>query len=60
MNKVLIDPSAGGSGAVPYLPLDQLIKKAPNNNSLTTQPLQQPLGSDTPTVQPVAPQGASQ
>jgi membrane protease subunit HflK len=57
MNKVLIDPSAG-SGAVPYLPLDQLIKKSPGN-TLTTQPQLQPLGSDT-IVQPAAPQGASQ
>jgi membrane protease subunit HflK len=28
MNKILIDPSAGG-GAVPYLPLDQLLKHRP-------------------------------
>jgi membrane protease subunit HflK len=58
MNKVLIDPSAAGSGAVPYLPLDQLIKKGPNS-SLTTQPQQQPLGSDT-TVTPAVPSGAPQ
>jgi membrane protease subunit HflK len=58
MNKVLIDPSAAGSGAVPYLPLDQLIKKGPNN-SLTTQPQQQPLGSDT-TVTPTVPSGGTQ
>jgi membrane protease subunit HflK len=61
MNKVLIDPSAAGSGAVPYLPLDQLLKKSPGN-SLTTQTPQPPLGSDTaqPTAQPTAPAGASQ
>jgi membrane protease subunit HflK len=58
MNKVLIDPSAGSSGAVPYLPLDQLIKKAPGN-TLSSQP-QPPAGSDT-AVQPAAPQqGAAQ
>ena len=27
MNKVLIDTSQGGSGAVPYLPLDQLMRQ---------------------------------
>jgi membrane protease subunit HflK len=58
MNKVLIDPSAGGPGTVPYLPLDQLIKKAPGN-TLSNQP-QPPADSDT-TVQPAAPQqGAAQ
>lgn len=47
MDKILLDPSAGGSGAVPYLPLDQLIKKTP---------------SRTQTVEPVEPQatGATQ
>jgi hypothetical protein len=29
MNKVLIDNSQGGSGAVPYLPLDQLMRQQP-------------------------------
>ncbi len=58
MNKVLIEPSAGGSGAVPYLPLDQLIRKG-QGNSLTTQTPQPPLGSDTP-PQTAAPAGASQ
>ena len=29
MNKVLIDTSQGGSGAVPYLPLDQLLRQQP-------------------------------
>jgi membrane protease subunit HflK len=57
MNKVLIDPSAAGSGAIPYLPLDQLIKKSPNS-SLSSQP-QPPVSSDT-TAQPAAPAGASQ
>jgi hypothetical protein len=43
---------------VPYLPLDQLIKKAPGN-TLSNQP-QPPADSDT-TVQPAAPQqGAAQ
>ena len=47
MDKILLDPAAGGSGAVPYLPLDQLIKKTP---------------SRTQTVEPVEPQatGATQ
>jgi membrane protease subunit HflK len=57
MNKVLIDPSANGPGAIPYLPLDQLLKRAPGNPS-TTQPAPS-AGSDT-TVQPAAPTGASQ
>ena len=57
MNKVLIDPSAAGSGTVPYLPLDQLIRKAPSNAPSTqTMP---PAGADT-SVQPAAPSGASQ
>ena len=59
MNKVLIDPSASGSGAgaIPYLPLDQLIRKAPNNapSSQNTPP----ASSDT-SAQSAAPQGASQ
>jgi membrane protease subunit HflK len=29
MNKVLIDTSQGGGGAVPYLPLDQLLRQQP-------------------------------
>jgi membrane protease subunit HflK len=57
MNKVLIDPSAAGSGTVPYLPLDQLIKRPPSS-SLSTQPAP-PASSDT-SVQPAAPTGASQ
>jgi membrane protease subunit HflK len=57
MNKVLIDQSAGGTGAIPYLPLDQLIRKAPNNPPANQTPPQS--GSDT-TVQPAAPTGASQ
>lgn len=36
MDKILLDPSAGGSGAVPYLPLDQLMKKTPSR----TQPVE--------------------
>ena len=35
MNKVLIDRSAGGSGAVPYLPLDQLLKKGTSSTGAT-------------------------
>lgn len=56
MNKVLIDPSAGGSGAVPYLPLDQLLKKAPGSAPSTqTMP---PASPDT--AQPAPTTGASQ
>ncbi len=40
MDKVLIDPAAGSSGAVPYLPLDQLIKKRPGGAAA-------PAGADT-------------
>jgi|AraplaMF_Col_mMF_1032025.scaffolds.fasta_scaffold00039_63 membrane protease subunit HflK len=57
MNKVLIDPSASGPGAIPYLPLDQLIRKAPG--SAPSNQNTPPAGSDT-SVQPAAPQGASQ
>jgi membrane protease subunit HflK len=58
MNKVLIDPSAKGVGAIPYLPLDQLLKKAPGG-TLTTQQPAAPLGSET--AQPAVPTtGASQ
>jgi membrane protease subunit HflK len=57
MNKVLIDQSAGGSGAVPYLPLDQLLKKGvipPTSNApaTTSQPDQN--------QQSASPAGASQ
>jgi membrane protease subunit HflK len=59
MNKVLIDPSANGPGAIPYLPLDQLIRKSPNA-TLSNQPPAPSMGSDT-TTQPVVPNtGASQ
>lgn len=37
MDKILLDPAAGGSGAVPYLPLDQLIKKTPRSAQPTDQ-----------------------
>lgn len=58
MNKVLIDPSsAGGSGAVPYLPLDQLLKnRAPSNEPANGQ-------TDSPQTSPqttVNPSGAAQ
>jgi len=38
MNKVLIDQSAGGSGAVPYLPLDQLLRKGGVPSSTSSAP----------------------
>ena len=41
MNKVLIDTGQGGSGAVPYLPLDQLMRQQP-------QPQPAPAPSTTP------------
>lgn len=49
MDKILLDPSAGGSGAVPYLPLDQLIKKTPQPGAVTADP-----------ELSIAPSGASQ
>jgi membrane protease subunit HflK len=57
MNKVLIDQSAGGSGAVPYLPLDQLLKRggAPSTSNV-------PATTSQPDVnqQSASPAGASQ
>jgi membrane protease subunit HflK len=50
MNKIILDPSASGAGAVPYLPLDQLLKK--------TQPPAPPALNDD--GQTAAPSGASQ
>ena len=44
MNKVLVDTGAGGGGAVPYLPLDELLKQR--------QPQQQP---SAPAPAPAAP-----
>ncbi len=32
MDKVLIDTSKGGSGVVPYLPLDQLNRRSGSNS----------------------------
>lgn len=49
MDKILIDPSAG-NGAVPYLPLDQLLKKTPRESTA-------PAGDDS---QAPANSGASQ
>jgi modulator of FtsH protease HflK len=58
MNKVLIDQSAGGSGAIPYLPLDQLIKRSgtPQTGDAPAAPTTQP----DPNQPSVAPAGASQ
>jgi membrane protease subunit HflK len=52
MDKILLDPSAGGSGAVPYLPLDQLIKKTPRS--------EQPGAVTADPELSIAPSGASQ
>jgi membrane protease subunit HflK len=38
MNKVLIDTSQGGSGAVPYLPLDQLMRQQQQTPAPTQPP----------------------
>jgi membrane protease subunit HflK len=47
MDKILIDTGAQGSGAVPYLPLDQLLR----NRSAPTEPAGQGQpGSQTPTA----------
>lgn len=60
MNKVLIDRSAGGTGAVPYLPLDQLLKKggtgSAGNAPATTTTIPQPDMNQ----QSASPAGASQ
>ncbi len=50
MNKILLDPSVSGTGAVPYLPLDQMLKKA-------QQPEPLPAPGDGQTA---APSGVSQ
>ena len=50
MNKILLDPSASGTGAVPYLPLDQLLKK--------TQPSAPPAMNEG--GQTASPSGVSQ
>jgi len=57
MNKVLIDQSAGGSGAVPYLPLDQLLKRGGTPSSSNI-----PATTPQPDVnqQSASPAGASQ
>ena len=60
MNKVLIDPSAKGMGAVPYLPLDQLMKKGGAMAPLPSSPPPPPSSDNTTTVQPSGQQGASQ
>ena len=54
MNKIILDPSASGSGAVPYLPLDQLLKKT---QPQAPQPTNPPMSGDGQTVEP---SGASQ
>ena len=56
MNKVLIDPSTKGLNAVPYLPLDQLIKKG---NSVSPLPSTSAPGADSNT-QSASPAGAAQ
>jgi membrane protease subunit HflK len=59
MNKVLIDPSDKGIGAIPYLPLDQLIKKGQQVAPLPALPATDSSAPPTPT-QAVEPAGASQ
>lgn len=54
MNKIILDPSASGSGAVPYLPLDQLLKKT---QPAAPQVVNPPVSGDGQTVEP---SGASQ
>ncbi|WP_395022640.1 FtsH protease activity modulator HflK [Dongia sp.] len=64
MNKVLIDQSAGGNGAIPYLPLDQLLKKGTTStpgggsSSLGNSPAVMPQPDAN--QQSAAPAGASQ
>jgi membrane protease subunit HflK len=61
MNKVLVDPSAGN--VVPYLPLDQLMKKGGTMSPLPMSPPAAPAPSSdntTTTVQPSDQQGATQ
>jgi len=57
MNKVLIDRSAGGSGAIPYLPLDQLLKKGATPPAATAPA---PMSQPDPNQQSASPAGASQ
>ncbi|TDQ78855.1 protease FtsH subunit HflK [Dongia mobilis] len=53
MNKILIDPASSGSGgAVPYLPLDQLLKNRPQSG----ETVENPTSAQPATSQP----GASQ
>jgi membrane protease subunit HflK len=56
MNKVIIDQPAGGAGAIPYLPLDQLIRK---NSGAQTAPVPAQPALD-PNQQSASPAGASQ
>jgi len=58
MNKVLVAPSAGGAGAIPYLPLDQLLKKAPGAPS-ASPPSPQSSSPDTSAQQQAAPASGS-
>ena len=54
MNKVLIDTSQGGSGAVPYLPLDQLMRQqtppAPTQPPAATAPVPSASSGTTTTT----------
>lgn len=60
MNKVLIDPPANGVGAIPYLPLDQLLKKDQQAAPLPAPGVPAPDAGAPSATQSVAPSGASQ
>jgi membrane protease subunit HflK len=64
MNKVLIDPSDKGAGAIPYLPLDKLMRKdsvAPLPNPQTQTPdSSSSSSSSSSSTQSVQPAGVSQ
>ncbi|MDQ7246119.1 FtsH protease activity modulator HflK [Dongia sedimenti] len=59
MNKVLIDQSAGGTGAVPYLPLDQLLKRG-GTGSTGNAPATTTMPQPDMNQQSASPAGASQ
>lgn len=60
MNKVLIDPSEKGVGAVPYLPLDQLLKKGQQAAPMPEPAVPAPDSGASSATQSAAPAGASQ
>jgi len=61
MNKVLVDPSGQQPGAIPYLPLDQLLKnQSAKRSSSAPQPAPAAPSAGPETAQPAAPAGAAQ